>query len=66
VPIGAHAVVRGGELRLIGVVGAPDGSRIVRHETSGSAAGAIKLGEVLGGELLAAGGAEILGAVYGA
>ncbi len=66
VPIGAHATITGGKLRLVGIVGAPDGGRIVRRETSGSMADAIRLGEELGGELLAAGGAEILGAVYGA
>jgi hydroxymethylbilane synthase len=65
VPIGAHATVSGGSLRLVGIVGAPDGSRIVRRETSGSTADAVQLGEQLGAELLAAGGAEILAAVYG-
>lgn len=66
VPIGAHATISGGALRLVGIVGAPDGSRIVRRETSGPAADAVALGEQLGAELRAAGGAEILGTVYGA
>ncbi len=66
VPIGAHATITGGALRLAGIVGAPDGSRIVRREVNGSTAEAVKLGEQLGAELLAAGGAEILGTVYGA
>ncbi|HOL70353.1 MAG TPA: hydroxymethylbilane synthase [Bryobacteraceae bacterium] len=66
VPIGAHARVTGGELDLVAIVAAPDGSQIVRSSTRGSAADAAVLGEKLGKALLAAGGARILQAVYGA
>lgn len=66
VPIGAHATVAGGELDLVAIVAAPDGSRIVRRNARGNAADAARLGETLGNALLAAGGAEILQTVYGA
>lgn len=65
VPIGAHASVAGGQLRLLGVVASPDGARIVRREASGPVADAVSLGSELGNELLAGGGAEILEEVYG-
>jgi hydroxymethylbilane synthase len=65
VPIGAHARIRGGVLDLIGVVAAPDGSRVVRRATSGPAADGVRSGHELGSQLLAGGGREILDAVYG-
>ncbi len=66
VPIGAHATIEGESLHLSGIVGAPDGSRIVRREASGRVADAVRLGEELGRGLLVGGGAEILKSVYGA
>jgi hydroxymethylbilane synthase len=65
VPIGAHARASDGELRLLGVVASPDGTRIVRRETSGPAIDAVRLGQELGNQLLAGGGREILEEVYG-
>ncbi|HYL37212.1 MAG TPA: hydroxymethylbilane synthase [Bryobacteraceae bacterium] len=66
VPIGAHATVDGAVLRLRAVVVSPDGSQVIRKESGGRAADAAAIGRALGDELLAAGGAEILEAVYGA
>jgi hydroxymethylbilane synthase len=65
VPIGAHAIVTGGELRLIGVVVSPDGRQLVRDEAAGPVDGAERIGRELGETLLAGGGAEILESVYG-
>ncbi len=65
VPIGAHARLDGAELRLIAIVGAPDGSRIVRREAAGPASEARALGERVGAELLEEGGRAILAEVYG-
>jgi hydroxymethylbilane synthase len=65
VPIGAHARSSGGQLRLLGVVASPDGTRILRRESSGPALDALSLGQGLGNQLLATGGREILEDVYG-
>ncbi len=65
VPIGAHASIADGRLRLYGLVASPDGSAVIRRETSGPLADAQRLGAELGRELLAAGGGKILEAVYG-
>ena len=65
VPIGAHAVLEGGAMHLRGVVISPDGTRLVRRERGGDSAGAYDVGRALAGELLAAGGREILDEVYG-
>jgi hydroxymethylbilane synthase len=65
VPIGAHARVENDQLRVLAVVVSPDGSRIVRRQAIGPLAEALKLGEALAQELLAAGAQEILEAVYG-
>jgi hydroxymethylbilane synthase len=66
VPIGAHATVDGGRLRLLGVVASPDGSELLRAEAEGDAADAGTIGFRLGEELLARGGRAILEAVYNA
>jgi hydroxymethylbilane synthase len=65
VPIGAHARIEDGQLRLLAVVLSPDGSKAVRRQSAGPLAEAQRLGEELGKELLAAGAREILAAVYG-
>src|SRR5579872_1544796 len=64
VPIGAHAVVDGGRLRLVGVVASPDGSAVIRGTSEGPVGEAAELGRKLGEDLLACGGREILEAVY--
>jgi len=64
VPIGGHAVLDGDTLHLRGLVGAPDGSRVIRGEVSGPRVDAEKLGVALADELLGKGAASILQAVY--
>jgi hydroxymethylbilane synthase len=66
VPIGAHASVREGRLKLVALVASPDGSEVVRGEAEGPAADAEALGRGLGAELLARGARRILEAVEGA
>ena len=58
VPVGANAVVEGGEVRLRGRVGSVDGSEMYEGEASG--AGAREVGERLAGELLARGAGRVL------
>lgn len=64
VPIGAHATVQGGMLHLRAVVIAPDGTDVIRRESSGPVADAETLGRRLGEHLLAEGGRQILERVY--
>ena len=63
VPIGAHAVVTDGDIKLIGVVARPDGSTVIREVRHGN--DPVKLGEELGRFLLDRGGRAILKEVYG-
>ena len=65
VPVGGYAVLEGGALYLRGLVGEPDGSRIIRAETRGPAENADALGAGLARELLAKGARAILDKVYG-
>ena len=62
-PVAVHAVENGGELRVVGLVASPDGSRVVRDELVALAEDAVRLGERLGRRLLEAGGGEIVAAV---
>jgi hydroxymethylbilane synthase len=62
-PVAGHAVLEGGELRLRGLVGWPDGSDIVRGEISGQADDAEVLGRTLAEDLLARGARPILDAL---
>lgn len=64
VPIGAYALVQGNEVWLRGLVGSPDGSRIIRDEIRGPMADAEQLGETLAQRLLAEGADVILAEVY--
>jgi hydroxymethylbilane synthase len=66
VPIGAHARLENGEVRIAAIVASPDGARIIRGESHGPAAEADALGAALGETLLARGAREILNEVYGA
>jgi hydroxymethylbilane synthase len=66
VPIGAYAQVSGETLRLIAVVIAPEGDRIVRNHDEGLVNDAEQTGRRVGAALLAAGAHEILEQVYGA
>jgi hydroxymethylbilane synthase len=60
VPVAGHAVVVGGQVKLTGLVAAPDGTRVVRAIIEGPAAQAAGLGAALAEQLLAAGAADIL------
>jgi hydroxymethylbilane synthase len=64
VPIGAHAIVDGGRLRLVAIVASPDGAELVRGEAEGSVVEAEMVGRRLGAELLERGARKILEAVY--
>jgi hydroxymethylbilane synthase len=63
VPIGAHAEVTNGDIKLTGVVARPDGTLVLRDERYGN--DPVALGEELGRSLLERGGREILREVYG-
>ncbi len=59
-PLAAHAVVDGNKLALEGLVGAPDGSRLVRHRLEGSAGDGEAIGTALAEELLLRGADRLL------
>jgi hydroxymethylbilane synthase len=59
-PLGAHAVVHGGELRVRGLVASPDGRRIARAEVRGARTDPEGAGRALADALLGRGAAEIL------
>ena len=62
-PLAAHAIDReGGGLRVVGMCGMPDGSKILRAEVGGPVEDAELLGEKLGEDLLAQGADAILAA----
>jgi hydroxymethylbilane synthase len=60
VPLAGHATVDGGIVHLRGLVGRPDGSKVVEGERSGPVETAHAVGEALAEELLSRGAAEIL------
>jgi len=64
VPIAAHAIVTGDQLRLVGFIAAVDGQRSIKGEINGSAEQCEELGMLLADQLLASGGKEILEEVY--
>ncbi|NNG42680.1 hydroxymethylbilane synthase [Pseudoalteromonas sp. NEC-BIFX-2020_002] len=64
VPIGAYALVDGEQVHLRGLVGAIDGSEILRAEISGNTIDAEALGVQLAEQLLALGADKILADVY--
>ena len=64
VPIGAYALVDGEQVHLRGLVGAVDGSQMLRDEVSGHVDDAEKLGIELAEKLLAQGADKILAKVY--
>ncbi len=65
VPIGGYAELHGDALHLRGLVGEPDGGRLLRAEVRGPAAQAELLGAQLAQQLLAQGARDILDKVYG-
>ncbi|RKH19981.1 hydroxymethylbilane synthase [Corallococcus sp. CA047B] len=60
VPLAGHATVADGQVHLRGLVGRPDGTRVVRGEVKGPVAEAERLGEALADELLSQGAGDIL------
>jgi len=65
VPIGTFARLNGETLELEGMVGNEAGTNIIKMKKQGTADRPEALGTILGEEVLAAGGAEILREVYG-
>ena len=65
VPLAGFATLNGETLTMTGLVAPIDGSRLLKVEKSGPAGEAEALGLAVAEELLAAGGREILEAVYG-
>ncbi len=63
VPLGAYAEISGGNLRLRGFVGAPDGSRVVSGELERPVKEAEALGIALAEQLKQRGAADILAAL---
>lgn len=64
VPIGSYAEIDGDQIWLRALVGAPDGSQMVRGERRGNTIDAERMGVDLAEELLAKGAREILQEVY--
>jgi hydroxymethylbilane synthase len=60
VPAGALATIQGGRIHLVGLIAAPDGSRVVRAERDGDVSAAAQIGAELSATLLAQGGRELL------
>lgn len=65
VPIAGYAILEGDELYLRGLVGEPDGSKVVRHELRGKAVEAESIGTQVAEVLLNNGAESILENLYG-
>jgi hydroxymethylbilane synthase len=63
VPVGSHAIVEDGILRMDGCVAALDGSRLLRDEISGNAVDAARIGTDLAERLIADGAGDILSTI---
>jgi hydroxymethylbilane synthase len=64
VPIGAYATVTEGQIHILAIVAAPDGTQVIRAEAEGAAANAAEIGARLAADLLSRGARQILEAVY--
>ncbi len=64
VPIAGFAVLEGDQLYLRGLVGEPDGSKVLRAEIRGTATDAVELGVKLAEDLLSQGAGEILAKLH--
>lgn len=64
VPIAGFAVLEGDQLYLRGLVGEPDGSKVLRSEIRGPATDAVALGVSLAEDLLSQGAGEILAKLH--
>ncbi len=65
VPIAGYSELKDGLIRLRGLVGAPDGSKIIFHEQTGPESDPEALGIAVAEALLDQGAGEILQALYG-
>ncbi|MFG5860603.1 hydroxymethylbilane synthase [Metapseudomonas sp. CR1201] len=65
VPIACYAILEGDQLWLRGLVGEPNGGRLLRAEARAASADAEALGVKVADELLEQGAGDILKAVYG-
>jgi hydroxymethylbilane synthase len=59
-PLAAHATVDGARLSIEGLVGAPDGSKLLRHRLEGTTEDAAAVGKALAEELLKMGADRLL------
>lgn len=60
VPLAGYATLEGEEVFLRGLIGSPDGKRVLRAQRRGRVEDAERVGQDLASELLARGGSEIL------
>lgn len=65
VPLAVFAELMGEDVRIRGMVGTPDGSRVLRAEQSGPVANTDQLANAVAHDLIAQGGAEIIAALSG-
>ncbi|MDO4178080.1 MAG: hydroxymethylbilane synthase [Phascolarctobacterium sp.] len=63
VPIGVHADVLNGEIKIEAIIAELDGKKILRDTINGKASDAIELGQALGKKMLEEGGQEILASI---
>lgn len=63
VPLAGHATLEGAALRVRGLIGRPDGSKMIRGERRGPPESGPQMGTELAAELLENGGREILAAL---
>ena len=64
VPLAGYAVLEGDQLYLRGLVGEPDGSKVLRSEIRGASSDAVALGIKLAEDLLSQGAGEILAKLH--
>ena len=64
VPIAGYALLNEGQIYLRGLVGEPDGSRILRAEASGKVEDAVSIGRALAEDLLSQGADQILSELH--
>jgi hydroxymethylbilane synthase len=64
VPIAGHAIIDGDKLTMSGLVGEPDGSRILREQICGKVEDAVTIGIKIADSLLEQGANEILKHLY--
>ncbi len=63
VPLAGHATLSEGRLRLRGLVGTPDGAKVIRGERSGPSQTAVEIGKALAEQIGSQGGRDILDAL---